>query len=136
MRIVPFSAASFAAPCCCSPVARTAGNRAGSSTANSARAAPRRSVIRIEAGTGAPKRAQAALINAKPGDVIELGEGRFDFTSTLSLDVSSVTLQGQGPDKTILSFKDQGPGTGGEGLLDHQQGGRHPLGPRHRRRPG
>jgi parallel beta-helix repeat protein len=57
------------------------------------------------------------LINAKPGDVIELGEGRFDFTSTLSLDVSHVTLRGKGPDKTILSFKDQGAGTGGEGLL-------------------
>ena len=38
-------------------------------------------------------------------------------TSTLSLDVSGVTVRGQGPDKTILSFKDQGQGTGGEGLL-------------------
>ena len=49
--------------------------------------------------------------------MIELGEGRFDFTSTLSLDVSDVTLRGKGPDKTILSFKNQGAGTGGEGLL-------------------
>ena len=57
------------------------------------------------------------MINAKPGDVIELGEGRFDFNSTLSLDVSHVTLRGKGPDKTILSFKNQGAGTGGEGLL-------------------
>ena len=37
--------------------------------------------------------------------------------STLSLDVSGVTVRGQGPDKTILTFKDQGQGTGGEGLL-------------------
>ena len=64
-----------------------------------------------------PSERQAALINAKPGDVIELGEGRFDFNSTLSLDVSHVTLRGKGPDKTILSFKNQGAGTGGEGLL-------------------
>jgi parallel beta-helix repeat protein len=71
----------------------------------------------IVAGPDAPKRAQAALIEAKAGDVIELGPGRFDFKSTLSLDVSGVTIRGQGPDKTILSFKDQGQGTGGEGLL-------------------
>jgi parallel beta-helix repeat protein len=78
---------------------------------------PAKPVVRIDAGAGAPKRIQAALIDAKPGDVIELGEGKFDCTSTLSLDVSGVTIKGQGPDKTILSFKDQGPGTGGEGLL-------------------
>jgi parallel beta-helix repeat protein len=74
-------------------------------------------ITRIEAGPEAPKRAQTALIEAKEGDVIELGEGRFDFTATLSLDSSGVTIRGQGPDKTILSFKDQGQGTGGEGLL-------------------
>jgi parallel beta-helix repeat protein len=71
----------------------------------------------IVAGPDAPKRAQAALIEAKAGDVIELGPGRFDFKSTLSLDVSGVTIRGQGVDKTILSFKEQGQGTGGEGLL-------------------
>ncbi len=71
----------------------------------------------IIAGPDAPKRAQQALIEAKAGDVIEFGEGRFEFKSTLSLDVSGVTIRGQGPDKTILSFQDQGQGTGGEGLL-------------------
>jgi len=79
--------------------------------------APKASVVHIEAGTGAPKQAQAAMINAKPGDVIEFGSGRFEFRSTLSLDVSGVTVRGQGPDKTILSFKEQGAGTGGEGIL-------------------
>ncbi len=74
-------------------------------------------VVRIEASSSAPKLAQTAMINAKPGDVIEFGSGRFDFRSTLSLDVSGVTVRGQGPDKTILSFKEQGAGTGGEGLL-------------------
>jgi parallel beta-helix repeat protein len=72
---------------------------------------------KIDAGPDAGKRIQTALINAKSGDVIELGEGRFDLKSTLSLDVSGVSIRGQGPDKTILSFKDQGQGTGGEGLL-------------------
>jgi parallel beta-helix repeat protein len=74
-------------------------------------------VTRIDPGPDAPKRAQAALINARPGEVVEFGAGRFDFRSTLSLDVSGVTIRGQGPDKTILSFKDQGQGTGGEGML-------------------
>ena len=74
-------------------------------------------MIRIDPGPDAPKRAQAAMINAKPGDVIEFGAGRFDFRSTLSLDVSGVTIRGQGPDRTVFSFKDQGQGTGGEGLL-------------------
>jgi len=114
VRIVPFSAVLCGASLlffgCADPSAVP-----GSSTAISA--APAGHAERIEAGTGAPKRAQAALINAKAGDVIELGAGRFDFTSTLSLDVSHVTLKGQGSDKTILSFKDQAAGTGGEGLL-------------------
>jgi len=74
-------------------------------------------VIRIEAGPDSAKRAQTVMINAKPGQVIEFAEGRFEFRSTLSLDVNHVTVRGQGPDKTILGFKDQGQGTGGEGLL-------------------
>src|SRR5690348_5234772 len=40
---------------------------------------------RIEAGEGAARRIQAAFINARPGDVIELGAGRFDCRATLSL---------------------------------------------------
>jgi parallel beta-helix repeat protein len=74
-------------------------------------------VIRIEAAPDSAKRAQTALINVQPGGIIEFGAGRFEFRATLSLDVSNVTLRGQGPDNTILGFKDQGPGTGGEGLL-------------------
>ena len=57
------------------------------------------------------------MIKANAGEVVEFGTGKFEFSSTLSLDVSSVTIRGQGPDKTILSFKTQGQGTGGEGLL-------------------
>jgi parallel beta-helix repeat protein len=74
-------------------------------------------VIRIDAGPDAAKQAQAALINAKPGQIIEFAPGRFDFGSTLSLDVSRITLRGQGADKTMLAFKNQGAGTGAEGLL-------------------
>jgi len=58
---------------------------------------------------------QKRLIEAKPGDTIEIGEGKFDFTDGLSLDVDNVTIKGAGQDKTFLSFAGQ---TGaGEGLL-------------------
>ncbi len=58
---------------------------------------------------------QKRLIEAKPGDVIELASGQFDFTEGLSLDVDNVTLKGAGQDQTVLSFAQQ---TGaGEGLL-------------------
>lgn len=58
---------------------------------------------------------QKLLIEAKPGDVIEIGEGRFDFATPLSLDVDNVTLKGAGQDKTFISFK--GQTAAGEGLL-------------------
>ncbi len=74
-------------------------------------------VTKVEAGADAHKRAQTALINARPGDVVEFGAGKFEFTSTLSLDVENVTIRGQGPDQTILAFNQQGQGTGGEGIL-------------------
>lgn len=55
------------------------------------------------------------LIDAQPGDVIEIPEGVFAFDRSLSLTVNGVTLRGQGPDRTILSF--QGQVQGAEGLL-------------------
>jgi len=73
-------------------------------------------VTKISAGPDVQKQVQTALIEAKPGEVIEFGEGTFDFDSTLSCDVSDLTIRGQGHDKTILSFAKQGQGTGGEGL--------------------
>ena len=57
---------------------------------------------------------QTKLINAQEGDLIEIPEGRFNFTRTLSLDgVSGVTIKGAGMDKTILSFKGQIDGAEG-----------------------
>ncbi len=58
---------------------------------------------------------QKRLIEAKPGDVVLLGEGRFEFTEGLSLDVDNVSVRGAGQDKTILSFANQVGA--GEGLL-------------------
>lgn len=61
------------------------------------------------------KELQTKFINAKPGDVIEIPEGFYEFTRGLSLNVSGVTIRGAGMDKTILSFKHQVQGA--EGLL-------------------
>ncbi|MCB2113389.1 MAG: parallel beta-helix domain-containing protein [Parvularculaceae bacterium] len=57
----------------------------------------------------------AQLIDASPGDVIEIPEGRFSFDRSLSLAVDGVTIRGAGMDKTVLSFRDQIAGA--EGLL-------------------
>src|ERR1051326_3000807 len=61
------------------------------------------------------KTLQERLITAKPGDVIELPEGKFHFDRTLSLTVDRVTLRGAGIDKTVLSFA--GQTAGAQGLL-------------------
>ena len=58
---------------------------------------------------------QQQLIQAQPGDVIEVPAGIHDFTRGLSLNVDGVTLRGQGMDSSILSFRNQSQGA--EGLL-------------------
>lgn len=66
-------------------------------------------------GADAQEVLQLALIDATPGDTLVMPAGRFALTDGLSLDIDGVTLRGQGPDKTILSFR--GQAAGGEGLL-------------------
>jgi parallel beta-helix repeat protein len=70
---------------------------------------------RVEPGKGAAAKLQEALILAAPGDVIELGAGRFTLTDGLSLDVDGVTVRGAGMDATVLDFTTQQGA--GEGLL-------------------
>ncbi len=58
---------------------------------------------------------QEQLINAQPGDVIEIPAGTFEFDRPLSLDgVANVTIKGAGMEQTILSFR--GQKAGAEGL--------------------
>ena len=71
--------------------------------------------ISVAPGDGAQERLQEALIAAEPGDVVELGEGRFSLTDGLSLDVNGVTVKGQGAKESILDFS--GQQGAGEGLL-------------------
>ena len=71
--------------------------------------------IRVEPGAGAQERIQTALLDAKPGDTVDIAAGRYELTDGLSLDVANVTVKGAGPGATVLSFK--GQKSGGEGLL-------------------
>lgn len=71
--------------------------------------------IQVPAGADAQQRLQTALIEAKPGDTVEIGAGRFELTDGLSLDVPQVTIRGAGPGASVLSFS--GQKGAGEGLL-------------------
>jgi len=70
---------------------------------------------RIRAGADAEQQLQTALIEARPGDTVQLGRGRFELSGGLSLDVDRVTIRGDGHERSILSFNNQRRGA--EGLL-------------------
>lgn len=72
-------------------------------------------VISVAPGPDAQERIQTALLDAKPGDTVQLAAGRYELTDGLSLDIANVTVKGAGPDKSILSFT--GQKGAGEGLL-------------------
>ncbi|MGA7907077.1 MAG: parallel beta-helix domain-containing protein [Candidatus Sulfotelmatobacter sp.] len=59
------------------------------------------------------KHLQEQLIRAKPGDVIDLPEGKFHLDRTLSLTADNVSVRGKGMNKTILSFAGQREGASG-----------------------
>ncbi|OYU70737.1 MAG: hypothetical protein CFE28_12485 [Alphaproteobacteria bacterium PA2] len=71
--------------------------------------------LEVPAGPDAQERVQTALLDARPGDVVALGAGRFDLSDGLSLDIPNVTVRGAGEARTILSFA--GQKGAGEGLL-------------------
>ena len=56
---------------------------------------------------------QEALILANPGDIVHISEGFYNLEDSLSIDINNLTLQGDGINKTILSFKDQMSGAQG-----------------------
>lgn len=67
----------------------------------------------ISPGPNFEKELQTALIEAKSGSAIELPEGRFNITGTLSLTVPNVTVRGRGIGKTVLSYRNQKTGAAG-----------------------
>ena len=72
-------------------------------------------VIAVNPGPDAQEAIQIALLDAKPGDTVQLAPGRYDLTDGLSLDINDVTVKGAGTEATVLSFK--GQKGAGEGLL-------------------
>ena len=73
-----------------------------------------------ESGTPSPdlsfeEQLQTRLIQAEPGDIIEIPAGTHEMSRSLSLDVPGVTIRGAGMDESILSFRNQVQGA--EGLL-------------------
>src|SRR4029079_18402742 len=63
--------------------------------------------LKVAPGGDAQERLQAAFIDAKPGDVVQLSSGRYELSDGLSLDVANVVVRGAGPGKTILAFDKQ-----------------------------
>ncbi|WP_419809307.1 parallel beta-helix domain-containing protein [Sphingomonas sp.] len=71
--------------------------------------------ITVATGADAQEKLQEALLDAKPGDTVQIAAGRFELTDGLSLDVDHVTVRGAGQGRTVLSFRNQQGA--GEGLL-------------------
>ena len=71
--------------------------------------------IFIEPGPNEHERLQEAMILLQEGDILTIKSGYYSFEDGLSLDVSKVTVRGEGMDKTILDFKNQK--SGAQGLL-------------------
>jgi parallel beta-helix repeat protein len=71
--------------------------------------------ISVAPGGDVQEKLQTALLDAKPGDVVQLAAGRYELTDGLSLDVDNVTIKGAGPAATVLSYN--GQKGSGEGLL-------------------
>lgn len=81
----------------------------------------REAVVAPAAGeSGAAAALRERLLDAKPGDVIEIAAGRYEFDRGLSLRVDDVTLRGAGHESTVLSFA--GQQSGAEGLLVNADG--------------
>ena len=60
------------------------------------------------------KKIQTQLIMVENGSIVDLDEGTFTFTSSLSMeDKKNIIIRGKGMDKTILSFKGQTEGAEG-----------------------
>jgi parallel beta-helix repeat protein len=57
---------------------------------------------------------QARLIEAVPGDTIQLEAGRYELHRQLDVAADNVTIRGRGADQTVLTYK--GLATSGQGL--------------------
>lgn len=62
-------------------------------------------ISKLQAGPNVQYELQSKLIDAMPGDVIELAEGHFQFHRQLDITTSHLTIRGAGSNKTVLSLK-------------------------------
>lgn len=72
---------------------------------------------KLESPESFQEQLQIQLLDAKPGDVINIPKGKFQFDRPLSLNADGVTIRGAGMEQSILSFK--GQKVGAEGLIVH-----------------
>ena len=64
---------------------------------------------------GFEKSIEQKLLDAKPGDVVDIPAGTYALSRSLSLAANGVTIRGAGMNKTVLSFAKQN--SGAEGML-------------------
>lgn len=76
--------------------------------------------VKLAAGPDLQYRLQTQLISAEPDTIIELPEGKFEFTDELISRQKFITLRGQGMYTTVLNFKNQS--SGAQGLLATGEG--------------
>ena len=69
----------------------------------------------VSIGPDAQQQLQSAIVLAAPGDTIQLQEGVYRLDSEINITCSHLTIQGAGPEKSILSFR--GQAAGGSGIL-------------------
>lgn len=82
-------------------------------TGKAARATPAAQTYVIRPGDNVQFELQSRLIEAVPGDVIQLEAGRYSLQRQLDVAADNVTIRGRGPDQTILTFKGQAAGSQG-----------------------
>lgn len=62
----------------------------------------------IRPGPDAEARLQEAFTEARQGDAIVIRQGRYELNAGLRLTADRVVVRGDGPDRTVLSFRGQG----------------------------
>lgn len=87
---------------------------AGTSATAPAAEPPASHVYVVPPGSDVQFRLQQRLIEAVPGDTIQLEAGRYELKHQLDVVADNITIRGRGSAKTILSFR--GQTLGGQGL--------------------
>lgn len=82
-------------------------------TARLGQATPSPRTYVIRPGADVQFELQSRLIEAVPGDVIQLEAGRYPLLRQLDVAADNISIRGRGPEQTILTFKGQAAGSQG-----------------------